>query len=168
MAEPEESIVRCVRLTHTAGHEKAEFALAIRQFRKANLKFPAGLVVTSDDEVRGRLAASLWRCGLEPVFADTVAESRIALAGYDILIVLCNELLADGNYDDVVKSIGMCRTRIPVVVFSRTGDWPEYLRAVVGGAFDYLAYPPISGDLRRVILNALLWDKQDFEGAEVA
>lgn len=148
--------------------ETSEFALAAWQYGKANSKSPNGLVVSSDDEVRGRLTESLWHCGLEPVSADTVAESRIALAGHEIFIVLCNEFLADGNYGDVVKLMGMSQTRIPVVVFSRTGEWPEYLRAVVEGAFDYLAYPPISGDLQRVILNALLWNKPNFEGAEVA
>jgi len=39
-------------------------------------------------------------------------------------------------------------------VFSRTGDWPEYLTAIWAGVFDYLAYPPISGELERIIQNA--------------
>jgi DNA-binding NtrC family response regulator len=150
-----------------ATHEKSEFALAVRQCRKARSKPPNGLVVSSDDEVRGNLAESLRQCGLEPICVSTVAEGGIALAGNEVFIVLCNESLADGNYSDVVKLVVKCETKTPVVVLSRTGDWPEYLRAVVGGVFDYLAYPPIVGDLQRVILNALLWNKPNFEGVEV-
>lgn len=47
-------------------------------------------------------------------------------------------------------------TRVPVIVVSQTGDWPEYLTAMSGGAFDFLAYPPIAGDLQQTIQNALL------------
>jgi DNA-binding NtrC family response regulator len=72
-----------------------------------------------------------------------------------------------GNYGDIVKLALRFETKTPVVVLSRRGDWPEYLRAVVGGAFDYLAYPPIVGDLQRVILKALLWNKPNLERVEV-
>ena len=157
MSELDEATVPYDPATQKATGEKFEFAFALRQRRKGvMLKLPNGLVVSSDDEVRRKLAEILGQCGLAPVFASTVAESGMALAGHEVFIVLCNDCLADGKYEDIVKLVGRSGTRVPVIVVSRTGDWPEYFTAICGGAFDYLAYPPIPGDLQRTIRNALL------------
>ena len=120
------------------------------------LQLPNGLVVSSDDNVRRKLAETLGQCGLAPVFASTVAESGMALAGHEIFIVLCSDRLDEGEYEDIVKLVVRSETKVPVIVVSRTGGWPEYLTAINGGAFDYLAYPPIPGDLQQTIRNALL------------
>jgi DNA-binding NtrC family response regulator len=60
----------------------------------------------------------------------------------------------DGKYVDIVKLVGQSDTKVLVIVVSRTGEWPEYLTAIRAGAFDYLAYPPIPGELQRIIQNA--------------
>jgi DNA-binding NtrC family response regulator len=120
------------------------------------LRVPSGLVVSSDDEVRRKLAQVFRQCALAPVLAPTVAESAKALAGHEILIVVCNDCLDDGKYEDIVKLVVRSETKVPVIVVSRTGDWPEYLTAMCGGAFDYSVYPPIPGDLQKTIRNALL------------
>jgi DNA-binding NtrC family response regulator len=135
--------------------ENFEFAYALRQPNKeVILKLPNGLVVSSDEEVRRKLGEILRQCGLAPVFASTVTESGIALAGHQLFIVLCDDCLPDGKYVDVVKLVGQSDTKVFVVVVSRTGEWPEYLTAIRAGAFDYLAYPPIPGELRRIIQNS--------------
>ena len=148
---------------YDAGETKAldvsnfKFALAPRQQKKGvMLQVPSGLVVSSDDEVRRKLADVLRQCALAPVLAFTVAESGVALAGHDILIVICNDRLDDGKYEDIVRLVVRSEIQVPVIVVSRTGDWTEYLAAMCGGAFDYLAYPPIPGDLQQTIQNALL------------
>jgi len=84
-----------------------------------------------------------------------VAESGIALIRHQVSIVLCYDCLGDGNYEDIVKLLDRSATKVPIIVVSRTGGWTEYLMAIRSGAFDYLAYPPIPGDLQRVIRNAL-------------
>ena len=89
------------------------------------------------------------------------------MVGREALIVVCNEWLPDGSYADIVNLLAASAMRIPLVVVSRIGDWPEYLRAVGAGAFDYVAYPPIRGELQRVIRNALASDTQEFAGADV-
>ncbi len=135
--------------------EKFEFAYALRQRNTEVIsKLPNGLVVSSDEEVRRKLGEILRQCGLASVFASTVTESGIALAGHQLCIVLCDDCLPDGNYVDVVKLVGQSDTKVFVVVVSRTGVWPEYLTAIRAGAFDYLAYPPIPGELRRIIQNS--------------
>ena len=134
-----------------------EIAVALRQRKKrVMLQVPSGLVVSSDDDVRPRLARVLRQCALAPVLAYTVAESQVALAGNEIDIVVCNDRLDDGKYKDIVELVVRSEAKVPVIVVSQTGDWPEYLTAMCGGAFDYLAYPPIAGDLQQTIRNALL------------
>jgi len=124
------------------------------------------LVVSSDEEVSRKLAESLGQCGLRPLFASTVVESRTALAEREILVILSNESLADGTYEDIANLLLRSDTGIPLVVVSRTGEWPEYLRAVDHGAFDYMAYPPLSEYLERAIRSALVWNRQNGEVAD--
>src|SRR4029077_11538997 len=153
--------------TWDADGEKSECAFAQLERRGLMLQLPTGLVVSSDNEVRRKLAEILRQCGLAPVFASTVAESGTALAGHEVFIVLCNDCPDDGKYQDIVKLVGHSDPRVPVIVVSRTGDWPEYLTAICRGVFDYLAYPPIPGDLQQTIRNALLGHKwqRHFEAA---
>jgi DNA-binding NtrC family response regulator len=101
-----------------------------------SLNLPRALVVSSDDEVRRRLSEILSHGGLAPVFAPTVAESRMALVLHEVSIVLCDEFVANGNYRAIVKVVEHADTKVPVIVVSHTGDWPEYLAAIRDGAFD--------------------------------
>jgi DNA-binding NtrC family response regulator len=142
--------------TRKANDEKLEFAYALGQRNKeVILELPNGLVVSSDEQVRRKLGEILGQCGLAPVFASTVTESGMALAGHAVFIVLCDDYLPDGKYGDIVKLVGQSDKKVLVVVVSRTGEWPEYLKAIRAGAFDYLAYPPIPGELQRIIQNAV-------------
>ncbi len=115
-----------------------------------------GMVVSSEDRVRRRLAEILGQCGLTPILASTVAESQMALARHKFCMILCDEWLADGGYQSIVEIAKHADTKPPVIVLSRTGDWPEYLAATRAGAYDYLAYPPVPTELHRVIRNAFL------------
>ncbi len=115
-----------------------------------------GMVVSSEDSVRRRLAELLRQSGLTPVLVSTVADSQAALARDKVCMLLCDECLADGNYQAVVEIVKHADTKPPVIVFSRAGDWPEYLAAIRAGAYDYLAYPPAPTELHRVIRNAFL------------
>jgi two-component system NtrC family response regulator len=142
-------------VTRNANDEKFKFTHALRRrYKEVILKLPNGLVVSSDEEVRRTLGQILVQCGLAPVFASTVTESGITLADHEVLLLLSDDCLSDGKYVDIVKLAGKSDPKVPVIVVSRTGEWPEYLRAIRAGAFDYLAYPPISGELQRVIQNA--------------
>ena len=141
--------------TRKASDEKSEFAYALRRRnQEVILQLPKGLVASSDEEVRRKLGEILRQCGLAAVFASTVSESGMALAGNEVFVVLCDDCLPDGKYVDIVKLVGQSDSKVPVVVVSRTGEWPEYLTAMHAGAFDYLAYPPVPWELRRIIQNA--------------
>ena len=78
--------------------KRYEIAVALRQRKKrVMLQVPSGLVVSSDDDVRRKLDWVLRQCALAPVLAATVAEGRVALAGNEIVIVVCNDRLDDGK-----------------------------------------------------------------------
>jgi DNA-binding NtrC family response regulator len=137
--------------------ENAEVAFPNRACQeRVMLSLPIGLVVSSDKEVRRKLAEILGHGGLAPVLASTVAESRTALVRHEVCMILCDEFVIDGNYRTVIEIVEHADTRVPVIVVSRTGDRPEYFAAIRSGVFDYLAYPPIPGELQRVIRNAFL------------
>src|SRR2546425_312099 len=102
------------------------------------LNLPEALVVSPDDEIHRKLTEILGHCGFASVLASTVAESKRALAQHDVSLVLCVEHLADGNYQAVVEFVKKFDSNVPVIVVSRTGDWPDYLRAICVGVFDYL------------------------------
>ena len=152
--------------TENTGHEELALAFAACRRREAMWNPPNGLVVSSDDEVRQTLAESLGECGLGSIFSSTVAESWKAMGGREVFVVVCDDWLPDGSYMDIVKLVARSCTRIPLIVISRIGDWPEYLRATGAGAFDYVAYPPIRGDLQQAIRNALVWNRRNREGAD--
>jgi DNA-binding NtrC family response regulator len=109
------------------------------------LSLPNGLVVSSDEVVRRKLAEISGHGGLAPVLASTVAESRTALVRHEVCMILCGEFGVDGNYRVAVEVVEHADTKVPVIVVSGAGDWSEYLAAIRGGAFDYLAHPPIRG-----------------------
>jgi len=56
----------------------------------------------------------------------------------------------------VVEVVEHADRKVPVIVVSRTGDWPEYLTAIRNGVFDSVAYPPVPGELQRIMRNAFL------------
>lgn len=133
-----------------------EFGFPLAQRRKPRIwEIPSGLVVSSDDEVRQKLTEIARQCGFAAVSASSVAEAGVRLLRYRVFVVVCEDRLADGEYDAVVRIAHQFAPGTPVIVVSPTGDWPEYLTATQAGVFDYLAYPPIPGELERIIQNAL-------------
>jgi DNA-binding NtrC family response regulator len=112
------------------------------------------LMLAIDPGVSQCIGEVLDRCGFEPVLLSTVAELRSCIRKSDISVLVCEEVLLDGNYKEVLhlsRSVG----HIPVVVFSRLADWDQYLEAIRLGAFDCLRYPFRTGELRWVISRAL-------------
>jgi DNA-binding NtrC family response regulator len=128
--------------------------LRTRRFPR-RLNLPGALVVSSDEAVQQNLAEAVIQCGLIVFLAFTVGEGRRILNRQEISLVVCDDRVIDGKYEELVQAAKTSRTKPPVIVVSRVGDWPDYLKAVNGGAFDFLAYPPIRGELPRVVYNAI-------------
>lgn len=142
-------------MKNLSASQDREFPETARQDAKV-WNLPEALVVSPDQGIHLQLAEALCQCGFVSVLASTVAETRKALALHQVCMVLCVERLPDGNYQAIVEFAKRVDVNMPIIVVSLTGDWPEYLKAMCNGAFDYLAYPPIPGELPRTIRNAIL------------
>jgi len=132
----------------------ATFPLRAR-LRYSKLSGPKCLVASSNEKVLKKLAKILSQCGLATFLASGIEESRKVLVRERVFLVLCDDRLVDGDYEDILSASEWSTSKAPVIVFSSTGDWPDYLKAIRAGAFDYMAYPPFPEELRRVIGNAL-------------
>lgn len=142
-----------------------DFTLSLRERHRRRSNSLTALVVSSDENVLQRIAEIVLQCGIPTFLAFTVSEGGRILEARTVSLVVCDERLVDGTYEDILYRT----TRLPretlLIVVSRTGDWPDYLRAISAGAFDYLAYPPIPGDLPYAIHSALTrWNASNSEG----
>jgi DNA-binding NtrC family response regulator len=127
------------------------------ELRKEALMFTdkAVLVVWATPKLREGLAAEIARCGLRPVFCDTLHDARKLLTCCEFDLVLCEDVLPDGASDALLKETSRLKGALPVVVVSRLGDWDAYLSALGAGAFDYVAWPGTPGELDRIVRSAL-------------
>jgi len=119
------------------------------------LPLPRGLVVSGDDSITGYLGESLLLCGTVPVLCATIQQASRHLADADICFGLCQDRLPDGKYEELLLLGRTLRRPYPWIIVSRTGGWPEYFEAVELGAYDFMAYPPLYGELRRAIRSLL-------------
>jgi DNA-binding NtrC family response regulator len=117
------------------------------------VEIPNGLVISADDAIRTTLGETLLLCGVAATFATTIADSRKHFAAGKLSLVLCEDLLPDGKYSDILKLTRRATSNAPVIVVSPTGDWQDYFAAIELGAHDFLAYPLIRGELQRIIHN---------------
>jgi DNA-binding NtrC family response regulator len=130
------------------------FKLPMKEYC-GEVPIPSGLVVSADDFICGTLGDLLLRCCVAPVFAETVREAAREIADGNVSFVICEDKLHDGSYADLLQVQDAKGCSVSLIVVSRSGDWPEYLQAVDRGAYDFLAYPLIPGELERIIGNFL-------------
>ena|SRR5215469_1510355 len=112
---------------------------------------PHGLVVCRDQSIRSALSEALLDCGVAPAFATTLKEAVLDIAKSERSFIVCQDVLRDGRHEDLLRIRDAFGSSVPLIVVSRTGDWPDYFRAIDRGAYDFLAYPLIPGELQRII-----------------
>jgi DNA-binding NtrC family response regulator len=127
----------------------------LRRTRGGRFVIPNGLVVTPDYNIRGHIGEALLLCGIAPVFAASIADAAHHLATSPINVIVSEHRLPDGHYSALLSLSRASVTPPPVVVISTTGDWPDYFDAIDRGAYDFLAYPLIPGELQRIVSTYL-------------
>ena len=133
-----------------------EFTFPLRaRPRRGRSSFPAALVASSDENLLREISELVLQSGLRACLAFTVCECKRVLQRQTVALVVCDDRLIDGKYEDILSEIARLQLATPVIVVSPTGNWPDYLKAMSLGAFDYLGYPPIPGDLPRTLYAAL-------------
>jgi DNA-binding NtrC family response regulator len=123
----------------------------LRRTARGRFVVPNGLVVASNYKMRGNLGEALLLCGVAPILAASIADAAYHLATSSISFVLCEHHLPDGPYAELLSLSCALAAPPPVVVVSPTGDWPDYFEAIDRGAYDFLAYPLIPGELQRIV-----------------
>jgi len=123
----------------------------LRRTPRGRFVVPSGLVVTPDYNMRGNIGEALLLCGMAPVFSASIADAAFHLATSSISFIVCQHRLPDGSYDELLSISRASATPPPLVVISTTGDWPDYFEAIDRGAYDFLAYPLIPGELQRIV-----------------
>jgi DNA-binding NtrC family response regulator len=75
---------------------------------------------------------------------------------HQIEVIVCGDLLPDGDFRELIRELKRSACEALVVVMSRSYDWGAYLEAMIAGAYDYLAYPPYPRDLEQAVAAALV------------
>lgn len=122
------------------------------------------LIIGAEGESRGRIIATIHKCGLGPVSCSTVHEARSLFARQHFKIVFCNDKLPDGDFRAVIRTARPC----PVIVLSRLSEWEPYLAAINAGAFDYIACPPEPVETERILWFALRESSRIHQAASMA
>lgn len=135
-------------------HNCESFYSLIPQGRN-QLITPKGLVVSANDRIRGTLGETLLLCGIAPILTTSLAESHEHFTAGNPSIVVCEDLLPDGRYSELLRLNQQSDSKTPVIVVSRTGDWEDYFAALELGAHDFLAFPLLPGELQRIIRISL-------------
>lgn len=107
-----------------------------------------GLPCEKTEEIAGRL-------GLQAVRCASLTDARARVTEQPFQFVLCSDELPDCNLRTAVKVLTHSTGGAPVIVLSHLADWNAYIRALEGGAFDYIACPPEPNETERILRNAL-------------
>lgn len=112
-------------------------------------------LVGADPETCGIASKLLDGRGLATLRFSTVSDLRKGFAAQETCLLLCEDVLPDGDFRDVLLVSHQVQPTVPVIVYSRIADWSEYLAAVKLGAHDLLRFPFRAGELQWVIDRAL-------------
>jgi DNA-binding NtrC family response regulator len=100
------------------------------------------LLISSEAERSRELAQILLQCGVSSTICAGWAPARIRLmepASLDL--VVCEDRLHDGSFRDVLEFAKNAPVKLPVLVYSPSGDFAAYLEAMEAGAFDFMVPP---------------------------
>ena len=107
------------------------------------------------DANRQAVETAMANWSLDLRFCATLQEARAILRSGRQPIVLCEEKLPDGSYQDVLRLLGsnLCRTRVIVISDSNLDE--RYTEARAEGAFDVIASPCKRTDVQWIVIRAV-------------
>jgi DNA-binding NtrC family response regulator len=59
-------------------------------------------------------------------------EARTILPQEEFRLVLCKDILADGDFRAALREVKKSMAHTPVIVLSHSADWDSYLKALAG------------------------------------
>jgi DNA-binding NtrC family response regulator len=114
------------------------------------------LIVCKEGTCRDRVALAAGRCGLSPICCRTLREARSLLVQEEFRMVLCEDLLPDGDFYMALREVKITTRNAPLIVLSQNADWGAYLKALTAGVFDWILCPASLSDSEQVVRCALL------------
>ena len=126
-----------------------------QKWKSAMLSSISILVVSGEPSHRDLLAASISSVGPRPFCCESHKDAAELLGQHSFPVVFCDALLPDGTFRTVMDCAARRGVPIPVIVTSRRDDWELFLMALSAGAFDYIALPPLPGEVERILSAAL-------------
>jgi DNA-binding NtrC family response regulator len=132
-------------------------AVAEIQIRKepAMMSSISILVINREPLYRDMLAASISRFGARPFCCGSLESAADLLGEHPIHIVFCDDVLPDGTFQTLMDSAEICGMQAAVIVTSRRDEWGPFLQALSAGVFDYIALPPVPGEVDRILSAAI-------------
>jgi len=103
---------------------------------------------TAFHEIFGRGRWSLYQ-------AETFSEARRTLGGHLVDVVLCEQELPDGDWDDLLRYLRVFERPPQLIVLSRLGDDRLWSRVLNLGGYDVLAKPLNRFEVIRIVGQAM-------------
>jgi DNA-binding NtrC family response regulator len=122
----------------------------------------------AEKEHRERIVGTIRKCGLHPTCCCAFSEALALLARKSFSVVFCSDTLPDGDFRAFMNEVRKSTADVPVVILSRLADWDACLSAIGAGAFDYIATPPDSAEIERILWSALSGSSRLHRTAQVA
>lgn len=114
------------------------------------------LIVDDEADIRTLLSLYMRREGITPIEAADLQQAREQLAQTHAQLDLCltDMRLPDGNGLDLVEEINQQYPQLPVAVITAHGQVEAAVRALKGGAFDFISKPIEQDTLKRLLRDA--------------
>jgi two-component system response regulator PilR (NtrC family) len=118
---------------------------------------PHVLVVDDEPGLREMLAILFRREGLDVTLAPGLAAARdaVAHAPQPYAVVLTDLLMPDGSGMDLLSLVKQRTARTEVIVMTAHGDVETAIEAMKRGAYDFIAKPFATNELRALVHKAL-------------
>jgi len=116
---------------------------------------PTVLIVDDEPDLVELVALTLERMDLASAAAGTLAAARRLIGERHFDLCLTDLRLPDGDGLELVTWIGQQQPDLPVAVITAHGNVDSAVRALKGGAFDFVSKPLDLEVLRRLVSSAL-------------
>jgi DNA-binding NtrC family response regulator len=119
------------------------------------------IILSNDLEWRRALASTLDANGIDFAYAASVQDCKEIVARECVGLIFWDSHLADGTYQELLKSIRRLDHRVKIVVVSHMDDWEKQLPAAQLGAFGVIPFPCQPTDIEWVLSRAIRAEFQE-------
>ena len=116
---------------------------------------PLALVVDDEPDILELLEITLERMGIGACAVASLAAAQSVLARHAVDLCITDLRLPDGDGTELVAHIQRLYPNVPVAVITAHGNMETAIRALKGGAFDFVSKPLDLQILRNLVTTAL-------------